>query len=221
MIEIKNLCKKFYQKTDSFHALKNINLTINKGELLVLKGLSGSGKSTLLSIIGGIMKPTSGSVFVDGENIVSLSDYHASHYRNTKVGFVTQSFHLFDALSVKDNIILPLIVTDYSNDEVEKKANKVMDICKIIHKQNQKVATLSGGEKQRTIIARALITQPQIILCDEPTANLDYENSMKFIEIIKELQKMGKTILIATHDPVFEKIKNIDRIIKIRDGSFE
>lgn len=221
MIQINNITKSFNKKIDSFHALKNISLTIDKGELLVLKGISGSGKSTLLSILAGIMKPTSGSVLVDGENIVSLSDYHASMYRNTKVGFVTQVFHLFDELSVKDNITVPLVITDLSNDEVDNRAKEVMSICNISHKKNQKVSTLSGGEKQRTIIARALINQPDIILCDEPTANLDHENSLKFIEIIEQLQTMNKTIIIATHDPIFDNLKNVDRVIKIKDGSLE
>jgi len=221
MIQIKDISKSFDNKVDSFHALKNINLAINKGELLVLKGISGSGKSTLLSIVGGIMKPTSGFVLVDDENIVSLSDYHASTYRNTKVGFVTQSFYLFDELSVKDNISVPLVITDLSNSEVDEQLISVMNICNISHKKNQKVSTLSGGEKQRTVIARALINNPEIILCDEPTANLDYENSLKFIDIMEELKERGKTIIIATHDPIFDNLKSVNRVVHISDGTIE
>ena len=222
MIEIKNINKKFSaDKIDSFHALKNINLSIKDGEFLILKGVSGSGKSTLLSIVAGIMKPTSGSVVVDGENIVSLSDYHTSIYRNSKVGFITQSFYLFDELSVEDNITIPLVITELSDKEVHSELHNVMEICNISHKAKQKALNLSGGEKQRTIIARALITKADIILCDEPTANLDYENSLKFIEIVSRLKKMGKTIIIATHDTIFNELSVVDRVINISDGSLE
>ena len=222
MIKIQNINKKFSaNKTDSFHALKNINLSIKDGEFLILKGVSGSGKSTLLSIVAGIMKPTSGSVVVDGENIVSLSDYHTSIYRNSKVGFITQSFYLFDELSVEDNITIPLVITELSDKEVHSELENVMEICNISHKAKQKALNLSGGEKQRAIIARALITKADIILCDEPTANLDYENSLKFIEIVSRLKKMGKTIIIATHDTIFNELSVVDRVINISDGSLE
>ncbi len=222
MIVVKKLDKKFTQdKAKSFHAIKDINLTIADGECIVLKGISGSGKSTLLSIIGGIMKPTSGVVEVDGENIVSLSDFHASNYRNTKIGFITQSFHLFDELSVEDNISIPLIVTKLSNDEADKNIAHAMETANISHKAKQKVKTLSGGEKQRCIIARALVNNPKIILCDEPTANLDHNNSIKLMEIIKRLKKMKKTIIIATHDPLFDKLTCVDRTLNIKEGSLE
>lgn len=222
MIIIKNLYKEFSQDTtQSFHALKDINLSINDGECLILNGVSGSGKSTLLSIIGAIMKPTSGSVEIDGQNIVSLSDFHTSNYRNTKIGFVTQSFHLFDELSVKDNISIPLIITDLSNDEMDEYIKHAMKIANISHKSNQKVKTLSGGEKQRCIIARALVNDPQIILCDEPTANLDYTNSIKFIDIIKKLKEMKKTLIIATHDPLFNNLACADKTLNIKEGSLE
>lgn len=222
MIKIQNINKKFSaDKIDSFHALKNINLSIKDGEFLILKGVSGSGKSTLLSIVAGIMKPTSGSVIVDGENIVSLSDYHTSIYRNSKVGFITQSFYLFDELSVEDNITIPLVITELSDKEVHSELENVMEICNISHKAKQKALNLSGGEKQRAIIARALITKADIILCDEPTANLDYENSLKFIEIVSRLKKMGKTIIIATHDTIFNELSVVDRVINISDGSLE
>ena len=222
MIQLKKVSKKFTTNTiDSFHALHEINLLIKDGEFLVLKGISGSGKSSLLSIIAGMMKPTSGLVMVDDENIASLSDYHISAYRNSKVGFITQSFHLFDELSVEDNITVPLIITDLSNEQVNQKLLQVMNLCNISHKAKQKVSTLSGGEKQRTIIARALINEPKIIICDEPTANLDSHNSKNFIEIVTQLKKLNKTIIIATHDPLFDTLKAVDNIVVINDGSLE
>ncbi len=217
MIEIKSLNKKF----KNYQALKDINLHIDGGEFVILNGISGSGKTTLLSIIGAIMKPTSGAVEVSGENIVSLSDFHASNYRSTMVGFVTQSFHLFDELSVEDNLFVPLVITNLSDDEVATRIEDAMSVANISHKAQQKTKNLSGGEKQRTVIARALVNKPQIILCDEPTANLDLDNSLKFIEIIKRLKEMKKTIVVATHDPLFSKLSCVDRVINIKEGSLE
>jgi len=222
MIQLKKVSKIFTSNTtDFFQALHEIDLLIEDGEFLVLKGISGSGKSTLLSIIAGMMKPTSGFVMVDGENIASLSDYHISSYRNSKVGFITQSFHLLDELSVEDNITVPLIITDLSNKQVNQQLLRVMKLCNISHKAKQKVSTLSGGEKQRTIIARALINEPKIIICDEPTANLDYHNSINFIEIVTQLKELNKTIIIATHDPIFDKLEVVDKVVHISDGSLE
>ncbi len=222
MIVIKELYKSFKtNEKESFYALKNINLTLKDGECLILKGISGSGKSTLLSIIGAIMKPTSGAVEVNKQNIVSLSDFHASEYRSKQIGFVTQSFHLFDELSIRDNLLVPLVITNLSSDEVEKRIDEAMSISNISHKANQKVSTLSGGEKQRCVIARALVNQPEIILCDEPTANLDYENSLIFIKIITKLKEMKKTVIIATHDPLFDKVACANRVLLLKDGSLE
>jgi putative ABC transport system ATP-binding protein len=222
MIALKQLYKSFLDdQNNTFHAIENINLNINDGECIILKGVSGSGKSTLLSIIGGIMKPTSGAVEVDGENIVSFSDFHASNYRNKKIGFVTQSFHIFDELSTEENISIPLIMTNLSDEEMKKHIQHAMDIANISHKATQKAKTLSGGEKQRCIIARALVNDPQIILCDEPTANLDHANSLKFIEILEQLKKIKKTIIVATHDPLFENLTYADRILHIKEGTLE
>ena len=218
MIQIKNLNKIFKHNSDIFHALKNINLTINRGEFLVLKGVSGSGKSTLLSIIASIMKPTSGEVLVDKENIVSLSDIYTSTYRKNRVGFITQNFHLFDELSVKDNLLAPLVIRDLTIKELEEYIDAALKIANIFHKKEQKVSTLSGGEKQRVIIARAIVNRPDIIICDEPTANLDRENSLMFIESMKELKSQGNTIIIATHDQLFENQEFVDRSILIKDG---
>lgn len=222
MIVIKNICKSFAQGSDdTFHALKSINLTIASGECIVFKGVSGSGKSTLLSIIGAIMKPSSGSVEIDGFNIVSLSDFHISHYRNKTIGFVTQSFHLFDRLSVKDNLLAPLVINDYTSKEIDEHINKAMEVANISHKHNSKVSTLSGGEKQRCMIARALVNSPSIILCDEPTANLDEKNSLMFIKIIKKLKSLNKTIVIATHDPLFDTEDVVDVVVNINEGILE
>ncbi len=221
MIKIKSLNKQFGSKDDAFHALKNINLEINDGEIVVINGISGSGKSTFLSIIGAIMKPTSGAVEVDGDNIVSFNDFYASAYRQNRVGFITQTFHLFDAFSVKENLFAALSLSDLTAKEIDKRVQNATEVANISHKLDSVVSTLSGGEKQRTIIARSLINEPQIILCDEPTANLDRENSLGFIEIVKKLKEMNKIVIIATHDPLFNELEFVDKVVQMKDGVLE
>ena len=217
MIQIKNLYKTFKKTT----VLHDINLEIQEGEFVVLSGVSGSGKSTLLSILGAILKPTSGLVSVNGLNIASLSDYHLSSYRSEQVGFVTQAFHLFDNLHVEQNITPALLLGNLTQEEIQQRVSEVMKLASIEHKAKDIVSNLSGGEKQRCMIARALINNPKILLCDEPTANLDKANSLKFIEIIKELKQSGKTIVIATHDPLISELSCVDRVIKIDEGKIE
>lgn len=217
MIKLKNVNKNY----NSVSVLVDINLEIKKGEAVVINGVSGSGKSTLLSIVGSLLKPTSGLVEVDGLNIVSLNDLHLSNFRATKVGFVTQSFYLFENLNVRDNIVIPLVLNKLSQELVEKKLDISMRLASIEHKSSQVVSTLSGGEKQRCVIARALVNDPEIVLCDEPTANLDKQNSLKFANIMKELKNRGKTIIIATHDPLISELEWIDKVININEGKIE
>jgi len=198
MIEIQNLYKYF----DDFCALEDINITINDGECLVIEGESGSGKTTLLSIIGALMKPTSGKVTVDGQNIVSLPDFHISAYRNRVVGFVSQSFYLFENMSVEENISIPLTQSNISQKDSNNAVVKAMKDTNISHKAKTKVVKLSRGERQRVVMARALVNNAKIIICDEPTASLDKQNSLILIDLLIKLQKQNKTIIIATHDPL-------------------
>ncbi|MFW2557419.1 ABC transporter ATP-binding protein [Aliarcobacter butzleri] len=219
MIKIKNLNKIFYENTNKeFYALKDINLNIKKSSCVVLKGVSGSGKSTLLSLIATLQKPTSGEIVVEDESIAKLPDFHASNFRAKKIGFIFQSFNLFNELSVKDNISLPLIPLGFSQKQIDEKVISTLKLANILHKKDELVSNLSGGEKQRCAIARALVNDCEIILCDEPTANLDYENSKNFIEILKELKELKKTIIIATHDPIFDNLDFVDSEILIKNG---
>jgi putative ABC transport system ATP-binding protein len=219
MIEVKNFHKIFNpNKVNSFHALKNINLSVQKNELIILKGVSGSGKSTLLMAIASFIKPSSGSVEVLGENIVKLPDSHISQFRSKHIGFVFQSFNLFEQLSVAQNILTPLIPLGVSMEQADSLIDDILEKTDIAHKKNEIVKNLSGGEKQRTAIARALINNPEIILCDEPTAALDQQNSITFIKILQELQKDGKTIIVATHDPLFDTLDFPCRVIQIENG---
>lgn len=219
MIKIKELNKTFYPNTPrAFVALDHINLEIKENEFLILKGVSGSGKSTLLSIIAALQKPTSGSLLVAGEAISKLPDLHASHFRASSIGFIPQAFNLFETLSVEENLSVALIPLGFSPKQIEQKSHKALKLAQISHKKDELVSNLSGGEKQRTAIARALVNDAKIILCDEPTANLDRENSTKFIAIIQALKELGKTIIIATHDPLFDSLSFSDRVIQMKEG---
>lgn len=196
-------------------ALKDISFEVKKGEVALLMGASGSGKSTLLSLIAGFLKPTFGKVVVKGEVISKLPDNFATEFRRKNIGFIFQKFNLLEDLSVKENVLLPLIPLDMKTKQMDEKANRVLELFSIKHKANQKVSTLSGGEQQRCAIARAMINEPNIILADEPTANLDKSLSEEFIEILKDLKEMRKTILIATHDSRFEDLEFVDRKIDV------
>ena len=219
MIKITKLNKIFNENTNKeFHALKDINIQIETSSCVILKGVSGSGKSTLLSIIGTLLKPTSGEIKIDDESIAKLPDLHASNFRAKKLGFIFQSYNLFNELNVKDNISIPLIPLGFSQKQIDDMSLKALKLANIEHKKDELVYNLSGGEKQRCAIARALVNNPDIILCDEPTANLDHDNSMKFIESLSELKKLNKTIVVATHDPIFENLDFIDKVINIKNG---
>ena len=219
MIKITKLNKIFNENTKKeFHALKDINIEIKTSSCVILKGVSGSGKSTLLSIIGTLLKPTSGDIKIDDESIAKLPDLHASNFRAKKLGFIFQSYNLFNELNVKDNVSIPLIPLGYSQKRIDDMSKTALTLANIQHKKDELVYNLSGGEKQRCAIARALVNNPDIILCDEPTANLDHDNSMKFIESLREFKKLNKTIIVATHDPIFEDLDFVDEIINIKNG---
>ena len=220
MIELKNITKIYeVNKNNIVTALDNINLEIKEGELVVLKGASGSGKSTILSLIAALSKPTSGEIVVETSRVSKLSDNFASDFRRDNIGFVFQKYNLIPALSVKENIILPLVPLNLDVKEIEEKLRRVLKMFHIEHKENQLVKNLSGGEQQRVAIARANVNNPKIILADEPTANLDEKLSLSFIEILKELKAEGKTIVVATHDPLFFNLGIVDRVVEIHQGA--
>ena len=218
MIQVEDLYKTFYHAGNDVTVLKEINLHIQKGECVVLQGVSGSGKTTLLSLIAGLDKPTSGKVLIENEPISKLPDLFVSELRAKKIGMIFQHFNLFEHLSVNENVTIPLIPSGMNIDEIHEKVDNALNLANIIHKKDSIASRLSGGEKQRTAIARALVHDPEIILCDEPTANLDKKNSLMFIEILKELHRMGKTIVIATHDPLFEHLDFTSTVIPMADG---
>lgn len=219
MIEVKNLNKIYNEKKQNrFQALKDINFSIQKNQLVILKGASGSGKSTLLALLACFTKPSSGSITILGENIAKLPDLHASKFRLEHLGFIFQSFELFDQLSVSQNLMTALVPLDLEFSKIDEQIDISLKKANIDHKKNEYVKNLSGGEKQRVAIARALVNDPDIILCDEPTASLDKKNSYLLLENLKELKAMNKTIIIATHDPIFEQIDFCDKVISLDDG---
>jgi len=218
MIIFKDIIKQYKTNTQTITALNNINLNIKKGQLVILKGASGSGKSTILSLMASLCKPTSGEIIIKDTKISKLSDNFSSTFRQENIGFIFQKYNLLPNITVKDNIILPLIPTNPNEEFLNKRLNIVMKLFNIEHKSNIIVRNLSGGEQQRVAIARSMINDPDIILADEPTANLDEKLSLSFIQTIKELKELKKTIIIATHDPLFFDLDFVSKTIDIKNG---
>lgn len=215
MIQLKNITK-IYDK--NVVALDDVSLRLEEGEIVVLKGVSGSGKSTMLSLIAGLAKPTTGEVIVDGKKISKLADHFAALFRQANIGFVFQKYNLINTLSVAENILLPLVPLNLEKQELESRLRSVLALFNISDKRDTIVKKLSGGEQQRVAIARANINNPKIILADEPTANLDEKLSLEFIEMLKELQSQKRTIVIATHDPLFFSLDFVDRVVEVHNG---
>lgn len=215
VIETKNLTKIYKEAGREVVALSNINLQVKKGEFLAIMGPSGSGKTTLLNILGCLDKPTSGSYKLEGEEIVKKSQKELAKIRNQKIGFIFQTFNLLPRYNVISNIKLPTIYSSshkVSKEEILELLRKVGLEKRAHHKPNQ----LSGGEQQRVAIARALINNPEIILADEPTGNLDRNSEKEVMEILRKLNQEGVTLILVTHDPKIAQ--NASRIIKLEDG---
>lgn len=201
-----------------FQSLHDVTLEIGRGQLVVLNGVSGSGKSTLLSIIGALRRPTSGEVEVDGRRIAKLPDRHASAFRSQTVGFVFQNFGLLEDFTVAENVGLPLVPRGCGAAEMGRRVAAALDQARIAHRAHQRVRDLSGGEMQRTAIARALVGDAPLLLCDEPTANLDSASTEAFVQTLATLKDLGKTILVATHDPRLAEPACVDRVVEIAAG---
>ena len=208
--------KKTYGKGDTaVEALKGINLSVQKGEFIAIVGTSGSGKSTLLHMLGGLDRPTSGSVSIDGKDIFTLKDEELTIFRRRKIGFVFQSFNLVPVLSVYENIVLPIELDGNVPDK--KFVDRIIDTLGLTEKRNVYPNQLSGGQQQRVAIARALSSAPQVILADEPTGNLDSKTSQDVLGLLKVIgEKYSQTIIMITHND--EIAQMADRIIRIEDG---
>jgi lipoprotein-releasing system ATP-binding protein len=197
--------------------LKGINLEIYEGEFVSIIGASGSGKSSLLYIMGLLDKPTEGEVFFEGEKIDYSNDKRLSYLRNSKIGFVFQFHYLVQELSLLDNVILPAIKKGVPIKEARERAMVLLERLGLKGKENRKPYEISGGEMQRTAIARALINQPKVLLADEPTGNLDSTNTQKVMDIFKEINKSQTTIVMVTHE--IDLARQTKRIVELRDGS--
>ena len=218
MIRLQNITKSFEQAGGTFYALHAIDLHVKEGECVVLKGASGSGKSTLLSLIAGLQKPTSGHIEVGGKAIAKLPEAHSAQFRRETVGFIFQKYHLIPSLSVEENILVPLIPFNLPLQETKERVQAVMEQFSIAHKARLHVKLLSGGEQQRTAIARALVCSPKILLADEPTANLDASLSLSLMGYFKTLKNKGVSIVIATHDALVVEQPFVDRVVELKNG---
>lgn len=216
LIEFRNIKKVYGQGDAKVEALKGINLSIEKGEMIAIMGASGSGKSTLLNILGFLDKPTDGSYSLDGQPVDKLGDRILARNRNKFIGFVVQNFALIEDYTVFQNIKVPLDYTKISRKEKKQRIMSLLEKMNISDKKDKLPKELSGGQNQRVAIARALVNNPEIILADEPTGALDRKTGEEVINIFKEFNKEGKTVIIITHD---EKVANMcKRTIKIEDG---
>ncbi len=218
LIRIENLSKYYGAGSNAIAALHGVNLTIQTGEFITIYGRSGSGKSTLLNLISGIDQPTSGKIFVDHAEVTAMDENRLTLFRRDRVGFVFQFFNLLPTLTVLENVLLPGQLNSHSALKLRERGMSLLSQFGIAERWKALPDQLSGGQQQRVAIARALINNPQIILADEPTGNLDSETGLHMLEILKNLSReQGKTILLATHS--HEAARFADRVFQIKDGA--
>ena len=217
LVEMIDIKKDYLLGETSVHALRGIDLSIDKGEFIAIWGPSGSGKTTLLNLIGAIDEPSSGQLFVEGREVVRLSDNMRAELRNRAIGFIFQGFNLIPVLSALENVMLPLQIKGRSSSEARDNAVSRLDevgLSAFVHHRPDK---LSGGQQQRVAIARALVTEPFLVIADEPTANLDSDTSRKIIGIMRDLnQKEKTTFIFSTHDQ--RLLDKVERLIRLEDG---
>jgi len=222
MIELINVRKVFNQgKPNEFVAIHGISLSINPHQVTVVKGPSGSGKTTLLSMIGCMSRPTSGRIKLSDQEITSLPERFLTEIRRKTFGFIFQQFNLVNGITALENTMLPAYPLGEKEASLKKRAMNLLDLFNVSQKASSKVEWLSGGEAQRVTMIRALMNNPAVIIADEPTAHLDTKLSREFMEIVRELKKDRKTVLIASHDPLVYESDLVDRTVTFRDGRIE
>jgi len=218
MIKLQNITKVYKTKTIETTALNDIDIHVPKGEFLSIMGPSGCGKSTLLNIIGLLDEPSGGTIIVDGQSVKNYASKATAQFRNEKLGFIFQSFHLIPDLNVIDNVELPLLYRSVSSKERKRLSEEALEAVGLANRKSHFPSQLSGGQKQRVAIARAIVGQPEIILADEPTGNLDSVMGDEVMAILTSLNKdKGTTIVMVTHDE--RMAKKTDRLIRLSDGS--
>ena len=215
LLEVNNICKTYGSGETAVHALKKVSFSVPKGEYVAIVGDSGSGKSTLLNMIGALDTPTSGKVVIGGKEIFSMNDNRLTVFRRRNIGFIFQAFNLIPELTVEQNIIFPVLL-DYQKPD-RKYLEELLTVLNLKERRNHLPSQLSGGQQQRVAIGRALITRPSLILADEPTGNLDTQNSSEVIALLKEAsRKYEQTIIMITHNRSIAQ--SADRILQVSDG---
>ncbi|MBO5336196.1 MAG: ABC transporter ATP-binding protein [Lachnospiraceae bacterium] len=219
LVEIQDMCKIYNPGENEVRALDHVSVSINQGEFVAIIGQSGSGKSTLMNMLGCLDVPTSGKYILNGQDVSSLDDDELSDIRNQEIGFIFQGFNLIPNLTALENVELPLIYRGVSKGERNELSIKALQKVGLSHRIHHKPSEMSGGQQQRVAIARAIAQAPPVILADEPTGNLDSHSTQEIMEILKELHREGRTVILITHDnEIAERAK---RVIKIKDGRIE
>jgi putative ABC transport system ATP-binding protein len=216
IIRLEHISKVYGSGNTEVHALDDVNLTVEAGEYCAIMGPSGSGKSTAMNVIGCLDRPTSGSYYLDGEDVAKLSDEELAHIRNRKLGFVFQQFHLLPQLSALENVMLPMVYAGISTKERRDRAADALTRVGLANRLNNRPTQLSGGQQQRVAIARAIVNRPVVLLADEPTGALDSQTTQEVLEIFGELNASGITVVMVTHES--EVARKTHRIVWFRDG---
>lgn len=216
IIRLHNVEKDYNVGNSVVEAVRNVNLTINKGDFISLVGPSGSGKSTMMNLVGALDLATRGEIYLDGKDIEHLEESELAQIRGRKIGFVFQTFNLIPTLTALENVALPMMFQGIGRKERLIRAESILKKVNLLHRKNHLPSELSGGERQRVAISRALANDPEVILADEPTGNLDTKTGKEIMEIFKNLNEKGKTIILVTHD--LDLTKYTPKILKIRDG---
>ena len=219
ILKIENLFKSYSLERLEVPVLHDINLTVDAGEFAAIMGPSGSGKSTLMNLIGCLDRPTTGRILIGGEDVSMLSERDLARIRGERIGFVFQTFNLISRLTALKNVELPMVYQDIPRGARLKRAARLLEMLGLTDRADHKPSELSGGQRQRVAIARALANEPDILLADEPTGNLDSKTGEEIMQIFKELHSEGRTIIMVTHDQGLAE--NCDRIVRLKDGRIE
>ncbi len=219
IIELKNLAKHYKMGENIVKALDGVNVEIKKGDFVAIVGPSGSGKSTMMNMVGALDLATEGEIFLEGEDIEELEESELAQIRGRKIGFVFQTFNLIPTLTALENVMLPMTFQGLPKDEKIERAEEILEMVGLTNRKDHFPNELSGGERQRVAISRALANNPEVILADEPTGNLDSKTGKEIMNIFKDLNKKGKTIILVTHD--LELTKYANKVLKLRDGKIE
>ncbi len=219
LVEVQDMCKVYNPGENEVRALDHVSLKIQTGEFVAIIGHSGSGKSTLMNMLGCLDVPTSGQYFLNGKDVSHMTDDELSDIRNMEIGFIFQGFNLIPNLTAQENVELPLIYRGVGKKEREALAMESLDMVGLSHRMDHKPSEMSGGQQQRVAIARAIAAKPPVILADEPTGNLDSKSTQEIMNVLKDLHKSGRTVILITHDD--EIAAQVKRVIRIKDGRIE